>query len=289
MSKITRRGFLAGVTAAAAGASTFSGRIALATATQGAVAGSDLVPLGNTGLESTVLGLGSGTRGGREQRDLEQDGFTRLFRYALDRGVRYIDTADSYNTHAMVRRALQGVPRDDYFLLTKTRSRDADGARADLDRFRRELGVEHFDVMLMHCMTEGDYPTAMQGVMDVLSEAKEKGITRAVGVSCHGWDPLCASADCHWNDVHLVRINPFGTRMDGPPSEVAGQIAKMHGQGRGILGMKIFSEGDCDTRQKRLESLRYVLGLGTVHAFTIGFGSTAQIDETLALIEEATA
>ena len=51
--------------------------------------------------------------------------------------------------------------------------------------------------------------------------------------------------------------------------------------------MKIFGEGDCDTREKRLESLKYTLELGTVDAFTIGFSNTAQIDETLDLIEEA--
>ncbi len=286
MSTFTRRRFLAGVTAA--GASTLAGRIALAEA-RAAVRGADQVALGDTGLKTSLLGLGTGTRGGREQRELGQEDFTRLFRYALDRGVRYIDTADSYRIHAMVGAALRGVPRDDYFLLTKTGARDAAAARSDIDRFRRELGVERFDVMLMHCMTTGDYPNRMQGVMDVLSEAKEKGIIGSVGVSCHGWDPLCASADCDWNDVHLVRINPFGSHMDGEPADVAEQIAKMHRQGRGVLGMKIFGEGNCDTREKRLESLRYVLGLGTVHAFTIGFGSRQQIDETLALIEEASA
>ena len=63
----------------------------------------------------------------------------------------------------------------------------------------------------------------------------------------------------------------------------------MHEKGRGVLGMKIYGEGRFKTRQQRLDSLKYVLGLGTVPAFTIGFADIKQIDETLQLIHEAAA
>jgi len=45
-------------------------------------------------------------------------------------------------------------------VLTKTFSRDADGVKADLDRFRRELGTDYLDIVLMHCVTEADGPRA---------------------------------------------------------------------------------------------------------------------------------
>ena len=107
-----------------------------------------------------------------------------------------------------------------------------------------------------------------------------------MGVSCHGWDPIEASVDCDWIDVQLARINPTGAKMDGPPEEVAAHLKKMHAKGRGVLGMKIFGEGDFTMPQQRFASLKYVLGLGSVDAFTIGFSSGAQIDETLAMIEK---
>ena len=126
--------------------------------------------------------------------------------------------------------------------------------------------------------------------MEVLAEAKQKGRVRAVGVSCHGWDPLVASADLdEWLDVHLVRINPQGKMMDAEPERVAAQIKKMAAKQRGVLGMKIYGEGAFKTREERLASLKYVLGLGAVHAFTIGFSDTRQIDETLELIRQALA
>jgi hypothetical protein len=63
----------------------------------------------------------------------------------------------------------------------------------------------------------------------------------------------------------------------------------MQAKNRGVIGMKIYGEGGMKTRRNRLESLRFVLGLGAVQCFTIGFSQIEQIDETFALIEEATA
>ena len=292
MSRISRRHFLAGL-GAAAGTVTFSGRFASAARPASTVSipeiksGSDRVMLGGTGIQTSVLGIGTGTRGGREQHDLGQATFTKLVRHALDHGITYIDTADAYQTRDMIRPALKGVARDQYFVQTKTRAKTAEAAKADVDRLRRQLGIDEFDTLLMHAMGQGSWPVDMRPVMDVLYDAKEKGRIKAVGVSCHGFDPLVASASNDWIDVHLVRINPFEMKMDGTPDQVSAEIKKMHAAGHGVLGMKIFGETGYDSPEKRLQALRYVLGLGCVHAFTIGFTSTAQLDETLGMIEQA--
>ncbi len=289
MAGISRRDFLAGITAAA-GAAALAGRFGHAAEEPAKIKkGSDLVTLGRTGLKTTVLGIGTGTVSGNQQRDLGQVGFTTLVRHALERGIRYIDTADMYQMHLFVRLALEKVPRDKYFIQTKTMARHPEVAKADVERFRRELRVETIDLVLMHCMTQGSWPTDMRPVMDVLDEAKKRGRVRAVGFSCHGWEPLAASADIDWPDVQLVRINPFGDKMDGKPEDVAPILKKVHAKGRGMLGMKIYGETGFGSREKRFESLKYVLGLGSIDAFTIGFTSTQQLDETLELIEKAQA
>jgi predicted aldo/keto reductase-like oxidoreductase len=284
---VSRRKFLAGLTAAA-GAVTLRGRFACAAESQAkARKASDLVTLGRTGLRPTLLGIGTGTRGGSQQRGIGQQAFTRLVRHALDRGVRYVDTADSYQTHPMVRQALDGVPRDRYFLQSKSFSREPAKIQADLDRYLKELHVEYIDSLLMHCMTTGTWPVDMRPLVDALRDAKRQGKIKAIGVSCHGWDPLAASPQAEGVDVQLVRINPAGLVMDGKPEKVVEVIREMHQAGRGIIGMKIFGEGALKSRQERLASLKYVLGLGCVDCFTIGFGGTAELDETMALIEEA--
>jgi len=293
MSKITRRDFLASSTATA-GAVAFGGRFSLAeqpptVAPVKVKSGTDLVTLGKTGIKTSVLGIGTGTRSGREQRDLGRDGFVRLAREAYDCGVRYIDTADMYRIHPFVGAALKELPREEMFIQTKTTAKNAEKAKADIERFRRELGIETMDTLLIHCMMKDRWPEDMRPVIDVLLDAKRKGQVRAIGVSCHSFDALEDAAICEHMDVHLVRINPVGSRMDDKPEKVASQIQKMHQQNRGVIGMKVFSEGDFKTREQRFKSLKFVVGLGTVHAFTIGFSSVQQIEETLAMIEQAAA
>jgi len=287
MARLSRRAFLAGM--AAAGAAMAGGHLVGAEAAAGprTKRGSDVVALGKSNARLTVLGVGTGTRGGSEQRAMGTPEFTRMIRHALDRGVRYIDTADRYMTHVFIRLALEGVKRDQYFIQTKTPAKDPVVARADIERYRRELRTDYLDTVLMHCMTKPTWPTDMRPVLEVLLEEKQKGRIKAVGVSCHGWNGLAPSIDCRDLDVQLVRINPFGLKMDGKPEAVAGAIAKMHAKGRGVIGMKIYGEGGLGSREKRFESLKYVLGLGTVDCFTIGFTAPAQIDETLDLIERA--
>ena len=294
MSELSRRDFLAGITAAA-GVATLAGRpgtihgMVVAAQPVKIKKGADLVKLGRTGIQPTVLGIGTGTVGGSQQRALGFDGFTKLIRYGLDRGLRYIDTADAYKTHPYVRQALEGVPRDKYFIQTKTSSRDAKRVQADIERYLKELNTDYVDTLLMHCMQKGGWPADMRPVMDVLDQAKKKGQVRAVGFSCHNWDPLVSGVDTDWPDVQLVRINPFDDKMDGKHDDVAAAIKKTHAKGRGMIGMKIYGETGFKNREQRLASLKYVFGLGAIDCFTIGFRSTKQLDETLELIEQAQA
>ena len=288
MSEISRRDFLAR-TAIAAGAAAIAGRQTPAAETAPRIRrGTDLVTLGNTGIRTSVLGMGTGSNGVRRssrQLRLGLPQFTRLIRHGLDRGLRYIDVADQYGTHIFVREALKGVDRGNLFIQTKIRARHPEVAKVDIERFREELDIDQIDSILMHAMASPTWPTDMRPVMDVLAEAKEKKRVRAVGMSCHSLDALGSAVDCDWLDVQLVRINPFGRAMDGKPEEVVPRIKAMHQQQKGVVGMKIFA---CDRNMKpeeRFESLKFVLGLGCVDCFTIGFESTAEIDEALDMIE----
>ena len=140
--------------------------------------------------------------------------------------------------------------------------------KADLDRFRKELGTDYLDVVLMHCLTDADWTQRYRGVMDVLSEAKEKGVIRAHGCSCHSIEALRAAAKSPWVEVDLVRTNPIGSHMDADPETVVSVIREMRAAGKGIVGMKILGQGDL--RHKSDDALRYALGLGVLDAFTIG-------------------
>jgi predicted aldo/keto reductase-like oxidoreductase len=290
MSPVTRRQFL-GQSAAALGAAALA--VNASSARERPTGPGSLVTLGKSGVKTSLLGIGTGSVGVKRssnQVKLGQEKFTKLLGHAFDRGVTYIDTADQYGSHIFVREAIKThkIPREKLFIQTKTRALNAEVAKADLERFREELGTDHIDSLLMHCMTKQSWPTDMRPVMDVLDNAKAKGWVKAVGVSCHGLPPLQAAAATDWIDIDLARINPVGVKavMDAAPEVVSALLKQMHDKGKGILGMKILGEGRFKTVEQQRESLRFVLGLGCVDAFVIGFESPKQIDEICGLIED---
>jgi len=157
----------------------------------------DTVTLGNTGIQTSRLAMGTGTVGfgGRSnQTALGIGGLSNLLRNGYDNGLRFFDSANGYGSHPHVAEALKHVDRSKVTVMTKDDSRDPKTVRANLDRFRRELGTDYIDVYLIHCVTEGDWTTRYRAIMDVLEEAKQKKIIRAHGVSCHSIEALRAAA-----------------------------------------------------------------------------------------------
>lgn len=285
----TRRGFLRYAAAAAV-----APVLPLPAAKRSAT---DWVTLGNSGVKVTRLAFGTGTFGGRVQRELGQKEFTRLVRHAYDRGIRFFESADSNGEmHEMLAAALKGTPRDSYRLMTKFRRTETASVPDTIDRFRKELNSEYFDILLLHGVRTERWPKEYERFRDEFSAIKEKKIIHAHGASCHGLYPLRSFPGLPWLDVALLRVNHDGTRMDslasesrekGNVPEVTGHLTKIHGQGTGVIGMKIIGEGAFRSPEEREASIRHVMKLGTVDAVTIGFKSTAEIDEAIERINGA--
>jgi aryl-alcohol dehydrogenase-like predicted oxidoreductase len=249
----------------------------------------DKVKLGNTSVKVSMLGLGTGSIGYNHQSNqtrLGQEAFTRLIRHAYDRGITFFDCADQYGSHPYMKEALKGIPRDKVVIQTKVISRDAKRAKADIDRFRTELGTDYLDTLMMHVVTEPDWDTRFEGVRDVISEAKGNRVVRYRGVTCHGFAPLQAAQKSEWVEVNQARINPKGLHMDDKPEEVVPVLKDMRAQGKGVIGMKIFGQGDIKTPEDKDASLRFALGSGAVDAMVIGFESPEQIDDAIARINK---
>jgi len=251
-------------------------------------AATDTVTLGSTGIKTSRLAMGTGTVGSghhSNQTALGIKGLSDLLLNGYDHGLRFFDAADSYGSHPHVAGALKHVQRDKVTVLTKTWARDPATARADLDRFRRELGTDYLDICLMHCLTEADWPERFKGVMDVFSEAKQKGIIRAHGCSCHSIEALRAAAKSPWVEVDLARINPIGSHMDADPQIVVSVLREMKAAGKAVIGMKILGQGDLAQRQD--EAIKYALSLGILDAFTIGAESKSQQEDLLRRVAAA--
>lgn len=291
MFRATRREFIhkASLTAGVIlfGAKAMAARLAAMIPLSQKYSAADVVTLGKTGIQTSRLAMGTGTVGSgghSHQTALGVEGLSRLLQNGYDSGLRFFDAADSYGSHPHVADALKHVDRSKVTLLTKSWARDAAGIRADLDRFRRELGTDHIDIVLMHCVTESDWTTRYRGAMEALSEAKQKGIIRAHGCSCHSIEALRAAAASPWVEVDLARMNPLGAVMDADPETVATVLRQMRASGKAVVGMKILGQGAL--RSKQDEAIRYALGMGLLDGFTIGAES---IDEQKDLMRRISA
>lgn len=248
----------------------------------------DKVKLGNTGLMVPRLAMGTGTHGGGQSSDISRmdiNNWMKLARFAHERGVDFYDAADLYGSHHNVKAILKEVPREKAILLSKIWTRpekwNSDSPVKTLDRFRLETGSDYFDIMLLHCMTNAKWQEEKKPYIEALSEAKQKGILKTLGVSCHSFEALKLAVDDPWVDVILARINPEGILMDASAEEVMALLKKAHDSGKGIIGMKIFGEGKLIEESQREKSLKYVMGSKNVDCMTIGMTSTEQVEDAV--------
>jgi aryl-alcohol dehydrogenase-like predicted oxidoreductase len=241
----------------------------------------DRVKLGPHGVEVSRLAMGTGTDGvggsSNQTRKLGLTGLANLFDAAYDQGVTFWDSADQYGTHPHVKEALKRAKRERVTILTKTHASTEKEMRADLDRFRSELGTDYIDILLLHCMMDDDWPERKKGAMAVISEAREKGIVRTHGTSCHTLGALKAAARHPWVEVDLARINPAQAQMDANPATVISVLKQMKAAGKGVIGMKILGAGALRNRVD--ESLQFALSLDCVDCFTIGSESRAEMED----------
>ncbi len=242
----------------------------------------DMVPLGKTGLTTSRLGFGTGTRGYNRQSNQTKMGFAdlvKLIRHSYDSGIRFFDLADLYGSHVYMREALRSIPRDKVTILTKVWWRWGESPKTIIERFCHELATDYIDIVLLHCVTKPDWDKTLTPYMDMLSEMKAKKKVRIVGTSCHSLDALKTTAASPWAEAVFARINPKGVKMDAAPEKVVPVLRQMHQAGKGVLGIKIFGEGKLvDMRE---ESLRYVFGLGCVHAVSLGFEALDHVDDAI--------
>ncbi len=249
----------------------------------------DKVKLGNTSLTVSRVAMGTGSVGynnSSNQTRLGMDNFVRLAHHAYERGITFYDMADGYGSHTYVREALKNIPREKVTLMSKIWTQEPGSDKIvpvekTLDRFRQETGSDYFDILLMHCLMKGNWSETRKYYMDGFSKAKQDGIVKAVGVSCHNWEAMVEAVDSPWVDVILARINPFQASMDNTPEAVSELLGRAKKNGKGVIGMKIFGEGKFVKDEEREQSIRYALTQGNIHCMTLGLESIAQMDDAI--------
>jgi aryl-alcohol dehydrogenase-like predicted oxidoreductase len=285
MPHYTRRDFLK--TGLAAGAFAFAGSLPLHA---GARTATDWVTLGKSGVRVTRLAFGTGSFSGQVQRDLGQEQFTRLVRYAYDQGIRFFETAETYGEmHKMLGVALKGIPRDNYRLMSKVTTREGGNPQEKIDELRKLANTEYFDVMLLHWQHSATWPTDTSRWQDGILEAESKKAVVSHGASVHGLPALRQVPGNKWLDIAMIRVNHKGTRMDaedyntdglGNVSEVVTHVKQVRKEGMGVISMKLVGEGTFN-REDRQRAMRFAFENAGVDCVTVGYKSTAEIDEAI--------
>jgi 1-deoxyxylulose-5-phosphate synthase len=282
----SRREFLK-TTTAVAGALALAGTESLAAAGQSAT---DWVTLGKSNVKVTRLAFGTGSIGGQVQREVGQEGFTKLVRYAYDRGIRFFETAESYgNMHRMLGVALQGIPRDTYRIMSKITTRQGIDPQQKFDELRKLANTDYFDIMLLHWQHTATWPTDTSRWQDGILEAQHRQAIVSHGASVHGLPALRQVPSNQWLEVTMIRMNHKGTKMDaedydtnglGNVPEVVSHIQQTRKAGMGIISMKLCGEGTFN-REDRQAAMRFAFRNAGVDCVTVGYKSTAEIDEAI--------
>jgi len=296
---ISRREFL-GQAALAAGAlalaSSAIGQQLPATAPAAALArrtASDLVPLGNTGLKVSRLGLGLGSSNGMIQAAGGQEKFTAFIRHAFDQGITMLDTAQNYRTFTMIAPAIKGLPREKIFIQSKIEQPN-DMLNA-IDNHRKTFNTDYVDSLLVHIQYRENWTETWKRALDDFNTALQKKWILSKGVSCHSLPALRTSISSDWTQVHLVRVNPQGIRIDNEQqvswaggindiNPVLVELKKMKEKKRGVIGMKIFGNGEMHTDADREKSVRFAMSLPEIDAVIIGFADVEQLDKGIQLV-----
>jgi hypothetical protein len=157
--------------------------------------------LGRTGLTVTRLGIGGAYCE-------SADGY----RAALDCGVNYVDTARAYrdgDDERVVGEAIAGR-RHEIVLASKTQSRDAAGARKDLETSLRLLDTDYLDLWQIHYLnTQADREQVLGpgGAMETAVAAREEGLVRYIGVTGHDWTEVAKAVETGLFDTVLCWYN----------------------------------------------------------------------------------
>ena len=283
MTKLSRRSFLkAGVAASA-----LAGGLPLMAERQQAT---EMITLGRSNTKVTRLAFGTGTFSGRVQQQLGQEGFTKLVRYAYDRGIRFFETSESYGTSPqMLAKALKGIPRENYQIMTKVTTDEGVDPMARFDEMRKASDTDYCDIMLLHWQHTGTWVKDTRNWQEAILQCEHKQIIKSHGASVHGLPALRQVPGTEWLQIAMIRMNHTGAVMDsevhdtpvlGNVPEVVSHVKQVKKEGMGVISMKLIGEGRFN-HEDRQKAVRFAFRNAGVDCVTIGFKNSAEIDEAI--------
>lgn len=298
MTNIDRRDFLKKLTATTLGASF------LKTISPFPVSANDLArmpipkrPLGKTGFDVTIVGLGG-------QSTLEKPGklneAVEIINHALDLGINYIDTSEVYGdgiSETYIGEVMKHR-RDEVFLTTKTFNRNRENLiEENFANSCKRLQTDYFNLYLMHYINDLETLDTIldrdTGAILALEELKDRGKIGHIGMSSHSTTVLSEALERYDLDCVFLTINAAGINMNQSPKETRAFIQAASEKGVGVITMKLTGRNNLFATGVTMEqAIRYTLSAGRngnnlpVSTGVIGITNPAQLDENILLAKQ---
>ncbi len=241
------------------------------------------VYLGSTDIKVSRLCFGSLTMTPFQANLSIKEG-ADLIKYAYEKGINFLDTAEIYENYQYIREGIRSIRRDDYVLSTKTYAYTQEMAEESLKKALKELDTDYIDLFLLHEQESihtirGHFPA-----IEYLLKAKEKGYIRALGISTHKIEGVRGFNKIKELDVIHPIVNKGGIGIhDGTIQDMLQELKRSHEMGRGIYGMKPLGGGHLIDSVE--DAFNFVRDLPYIHSIAIGMQSQDEIDADVSLME----
>jgi aryl-alcohol dehydrogenase-like predicted oxidoreductase len=254
--------------------------------------------LGKTGMRVSILAMGGGNRF-LQYRD--EDKALEALRKALDLGITYIDTSDSYGNHLSEERIGKGIKgrREGIFLATKVTERKGAETARIVEKSLKSLSVDRIDLVHIHSLSTAEDLALIEsrgGVLEQLMKLRDQKLVRFIGITSHS-DPvvLKTALERHPFDCTQMALNGAMLGMrDGPgglvpnalsnPSFQTVALPVANRKNIGVIAMKIFAQ-DALTGQATAEKLLYYSLSLPVAAAVVGMPKLEHIEENVRLVK----
>ncbi len=239
------------------------------------------VILGNSGIEVSNLCFGSLTMT-PFQANLSIEEGAELIRYAYEKGINFIDTAQIYENYGYIREALKYIDRNDFVIATKTYAYTEELAKEALDEALEELNTDYIDIILLH---EQESEFTIKGHFEAVEyflKAKKEGKIRAIGISTHRVEGVKGANK--YDEIEIIHpiLNKNGLGIhDGTTEDMLEAIKKARELGKGIYSMKPLGGGHLIGDIE--DAFNFVRNLEFVNSIAIGMQSKDEIDANIYL------
>jgi len=243
-------------------------------------------PLGKTGMSIPILSFGAQRI--VDEEGCNQDQAVEILNTALERGIRYFDTAWIYSQGQSEERVglVAAHRRRDMWIATKTWDTSRDGARRQLEQSLKRLQTDHVDEWRLHNVWDFerlDKMTGKGGALEAAVQAREEGLVRNISISGHSDPQIQVEALRRFPfDTVLVAVSVLDHFIYSFAEEFLPVAAR---QGVGVVGMKVFAYKKLTGLADR--ALRYALALPLTTVIA-GCSTLAELKADLAVAENFT-